>query len=116
MIGASGDDLEAAYFLGHRSFDPMRAAGRPISNSITNYMRKLDLTWEMAHVGHEFDSDSEQSDPWISTQAAAQIVGLSKRQTRRLAPELEAEMFNGRLMFRDSKVREYSKGRRDGRA
>jgi hypothetical protein len=93
----------------------MRATGRPISDSILDYMRELDLTWEMAHAGHEFDCHSEQSDPWISTRAAAQILEASTRQTRRLAPDLEAEMFNGRLMFRESKVREYAEGRRDGR-
>jgi hypothetical protein len=114
VIGASGDHLEAAYYLGHRSFDPMRASGRPINDSILDYMRELDLTWEMAHAGHELDSGREQSDPWISTQVAAQILELSKRQTRRLKPELEGQLFNGRLMFRESKVREYA-GKRDGR-
>jgi hypothetical protein len=116
MMGASGDRLEVAYYLAHRSFDPMRATGRPISDAILDYMRELDLTWEMAHAGHELDSGREQSDPWISTQAAARILELSKRQTRRLKPELEGQFFNGRLMFRESKVRECAEIRRNGRA
>jgi len=115
MIGASGDHIEAAYHVAHRFVDPLRAAGRPIPDSILAYVRELDLTWEMARAGHESDSGSEQSDPWISTRAAAQILEASTRQTRRLAPDLEAEMFNGRLMFRESKVRDYAEGRRDGR-
>src|ERR1700730_2131046 len=102
MIGASGDHLEAAYYVAHRFVDPLRAAGRPISDSILNYVRELDLTWEMSHAGHESDCGSAQSDPWISTRAAAQILEASTRQTRRLAPDLEAEMFNGRLMVRVS--------------
>ncbi len=115
MIGATGDHLEAQYYVAHRHVDPLRAAGRPIPDAILAYVREVDLTWEMARAGHQSGCGSEQSDPWISTRQAAHILELSQRQTRRLATDLEAEMFNGRLMFRESKVRDYAKGRRDGR-
>jgi hypothetical protein len=68
----------------------------------------------MSRVGHESEGVAEELDPWISTQAAAQELEQSARQTRRLKADLGGEMFNGRLMFRASKVRAYAEGRRDG--
>src|SRR5277367_2025151 len=85
MIGPSGDDLEAAYFLGHRSFDPMQTTGRPISDSILNYMRKLDLAWDIAASGTQIHYDTAQSEASYTVAEAAAEMTVTQGYVRRLA-------------------------------
>jgi hypothetical protein len=114
-MNLNGDDTVTAYNCVALVMRGFRTAPAPWA--VQSLYDRLDAEVRgMSRAGHGFDSDSEQLDPWISTQAAAKILELSTRQTRRLKVDLDAEMFNGRLMFWESRVREYAEGRRDGRA
>lgn len=108
------DDLEAAVFLASRFVNAMKAQGRPVNHVIENFRLKVTLMWEMSRVGHQSVSDEAEFDTWLPTSQAAQELKLSTRHTRRLKADLDGEFFNGRLMFRESKVRAYAEGKRDG--
>jgi hypothetical protein len=110
----SEEDIEAAYHVNHRLLDPLRKAGRPINRVLENWCQKVDLMWEMSRAGRESDGPTEELETWISTREAARELELSPRQTRRLKTDLDGEDFNGRLMFRQSKVRTYAEGKRNG--
>ncbi len=113
----SDDDTQVVYNYVAAVRRSHQEHGWPIPYALQRVFGLLDLNVRlMARGGHEFEGDGKESDPWISTQEAADILELSSRQTRRLKADLEGEEPNGRLMFRTSKVRAYAEGRRNGRA
>jgi hypothetical protein len=116
-MDVSGDDLNTVYNCVSAVMRSHRANRRQIPYSLQRIYDRLDLQVRvMSRAGHEIDSASEESDPWMSTQDAARELELSPRQTRRLKKDLGGEKPNGRLMFRASAVRSYAEGRRNGRA
>jgi hypothetical protein len=114
-VKLSGDDTITAYNCVAAVMRGFQTAPAPWA--VQSLYRRLDAEVRgVSHAGQESDCPSEELDPWISNHSAAQELGLSPRQTRRLKPDLGGELFNGRLMFRSSAVREYAEGRCDGRA
>lgn len=118
MIGPSGDHLEAAYFVAHRFVDPLRAAGRPISDSILNYVRELDLAWELSASGPETQLASTQSELSHSVARAAAEMHCTERHVRRLAQrgDIDAEKDGRDWRIPQQAVTDYLQGRRNGRA
>ncbi len=112
-----GDDLEAAYFLAHRFVEPMRAAGRPVSDAIERYTRKVDLAWKMSASGPENTATAVTSEHESCDSAeAAQIIGVTERHVRRLADEgdLVGRKFGTAWVLSRQSVMDYAEGRQDG--
>lgn len=86
---------------------------------LRNLVRRLQLEVAVSESGHPIDDadpESEQQDERITARQAAAILGLSKRQTQRLANDLEGELIDGRWEFRLSAVTEYAEGLTDARS
>jgi hypothetical protein len=114
-VNLTGDDTITAYNCVAAVMRGFRTAPAPWA--VQSLYARLDAEIRgMSRAGHESECPAEELDPWMNTQAAAQQLELSPRQIRRLAPDLDGDMFNGRLRFRASAVRAYAEGRRDGRA
>lgn len=75
------------------------------------------LTSEMSLNGHQNGCGREpsESDHHVGSKEAADLLGLSTRQVRRLAPDLDAEIVGGRLVFNHQTVIEYAEEKRNGR-
>jgi hypothetical protein len=81
--------------------------------------RRLDLTSALSACGHESDSGSESLEPGIliGPRETANLLGLSTRQVRRLAEDLNGEEIGGgRRVYRLLTVVEYAEGRKNGRS
>lgn len=80
-------------------------------------VRALQLQLAVSRSGHEFGCGSARSeaDKLISAREAAALLGMSKRQVCRLVTDLEGISVDGHLIFRESVVAEYAKGREGGR-
>jgi hypothetical protein len=81
-------------------------------------VRAVELELAVSESGHDSVGDQQhwEADRWITARQAADILGLSKRQTQRLAADLEGHRVDGRWQFRQSTVMNYTEGRQDGRA
>jgi hypothetical protein len=86
----------------------------PAPWAVANLFDRLNDAFRMSRAGHAPEGHSGESEVWICTREAAEELNLSPRQTRRLKPDLDGKMFNGRLMFRASSVCAYAEGRRNG--
>lgn len=96
-----------------------RQAGKPPGPQPWNaeLLRALELEIAVSESGRD-SADAQQDsevDRWITARQAADILGLSKRQTQRLAADLQGERVDGRWQFRRSTVMAYAEGREDGR-
>ncbi|GJO37411.1 hypothetical protein NJB1604_02150 [Mycobacterium marinum] len=116
----SDDEAEQALYCVNELVDRRRRAGITVPHWMTHLGNRLDiasLTSEMSPTGHEFGSDSAplESDLLVGSREAAGILGLSTRQVRRLAPDLNGEIIGGRIVFRRSTVTEYAQEKRNGR-
>lgn len=112
----SDDETEAALYCCNELIDRRRRAGVQVPGWMIRLARRLDLTSALSPRGHESGSNSAslESDLLVGSREAAGILGLSTRQTRRLAPDLGGETIGGRLVFKRSAVIEYAEGRRNG--
>jgi excisionase family DNA binding protein len=117
MLPSDDDDLQAAYFLAHRYVDPMKAAGRPISETIANYTQKVDLRWEMSASGPEINAGSTQSEVSYTAAQAATEMKVTERHVRRLARrgDIYAEKPGRDWLIPQQAVNDYLEGRRNGR-
>lgn len=93
----SGDEVEKALYCVNEVVDRRRRAGIPTPAWMLGLARKLDLTSVMSASGHDFEGVAAESDSdlLIGPAEAADLLGLSTRQVRRLGPEL------GRKVGRD---------------
>lgn len=112
----SDDECELALYCVNEVVDRRSRAGVPVTPKIRHLSRKLDLaslTSEVSASGHEKSGGSERlvSDRLIGSREAANILGLSTRQVRRLASDLDGRKYGGRNLFRLSTVTEYAQER-----
>jgi hypothetical protein len=86
-------------------------------NQLGKLLDLASLTGGMSHEGHESDrvGAALDTDDLVTTGEAANLLGLSDRQTRRLRSDLDGEMVAGRMVFRRATIIEYAQERRDGR-
>ena len=115
----SADDAELALYCVNELVDRRRRAGIPVPQQILILAKRFDLaslTSGMSPRGHENDGGSEslESDH-AGSKEAADILGLSTRTVRRLAPDLDGEIIGGRLVFSRATIIEYAQERRHGR-
>ena len=78
-------------------------------------IRALQHQLALSESGHESGCDTEESEIWISAREAATQLGLSKRQTQRLATDHDGRLIDDRWVFPANAVADYAKGRSDGR-
>jgi hypothetical protein len=88
----------------------------PVQKWNGELIRRVELELAVSRSGHESDCDAEESDAWLSAREAATQLGLSKRQTTRLAADLDGRIIDGRWIFSADAVTEYAKGRNDDRS
>ena len=112
------DEIQAAYY-GLAQFVRQRAiAGRGCPPAVTALYRRIDTVIRAPSVsesGHENGSGAEQYNVWITAAQAAPLLGLSKRQTQRLAADLGGQLIGGRWLFNQETVREYAGERTSSR-
>ncbi|WP_322857761.1 helix-turn-helix domain-containing protein [Mycobacterium shigaense] len=116
----SEDDTEKALFCVNEVISHRRRDGTPVPLWMIQLGKRFDLaslTSEMSADGHRSGSGSAALDPdrLISTREAADLLGMSTRQVRRIANDLEAQRPGSGMVFRHSVVTEYARERRNGR-
>jgi hypothetical protein len=109
------DEVEGALYCVAEVVDRRRRAGIPTPHWMLRLARRLDLTSAMSPTGHESDCAEPALDTgMIATQEAANLLGLSTRQVRRLRSDLDGQMIGGSLAFRRDTVTEYAQERHGG--
>jgi hypothetical protein len=109
-------DTELRYLLycGSQELRARRAGKAPgVQRPLVELVRRLQLEIATAsQSGHESEDGQPQSevDAWITARQAAAMLGLSKRQTTRLAASLGGRLIGGRWLFSASAVHDYAKG------
>lgn len=95
-----------------------RAAGKSPGVQAWNHelIRALELA--MSDSGHDDSADAADWDPqkFMTAGEVATVLGLSKRQARRLAVELDGRIIGGRWLFPASAVTDYAERRSGGTA
>lgn len=116
----SDDECEEALYCVAEVIDLRRRAGVPVPSWMRNLEQLLNLaslTSGVSGRGHENVGGSERlvTDSLIGSREAANILGLSTRQVRRLAADLDGQKCSGRNLFRRSTVIEYAQERNSER-
>lgn len=74
-------------------------------------IRALEHQLTVSDSRHGSEYGTPVSETWISAREAAEQLGLSKRQTQRLAADLDGRFIDGRWLFPLSAVTQYAEGR-----
>lgn len=116
-MNLSGDDLQGALYCCNELIDRRARAGIPVPSWMARLAGHLNLAALVSDAGHETSSEptSLESEELIGSVQAALLLGISPRQLQRLAADLDGQKVCGRWAFQASIVREYAKGRDDGR-
>lgn len=114
----NNDETEWALYCVNELVDRRRRAGIPVPQRMVELARRLDFAALMSASGHELDSDATESEGpvRIGPREAAELLGLSTRQLRRLAADLDGEMIGGRRIYNLRTVSEYAEEKRRGRS
>lgn len=112
-MNLNGDDLEAAYYVTHRFVNGLRAQKKPVPKSVADYCFNVTVAWETSADGHAPQPDSGESDSeeLVDAATAARIVGVTERQIRRLANDLDGRKCSGVWVFAKQTVVEYGEAR-----
>jgi hypothetical protein len=92
-----------------------RANGYPISTDYATLAAELHAAASAAghsDVRAEPDGDSVVVSPTVPIEQAAAELGVSKRQARRLAPDLGGKLVGGRWLLDEQALAEHIEGRR----
>ena len=109
------DQLQAAYFCAARVIRDLCERSKPVPHWLQSHYDRLDVAMRVSESGHELNCRGAESEAeMLSTREAAAILGLSKRQTQRLAGDLDGRIVGGRWVFRKSVVLEFADGSQDG--
>lgn len=106
-------EVRAAYYVTAAVLRSRRRTGEPIPAAINDLYAKLDQTIRhepLSESRHEKRSDTIESDvetELIGSLDAAEMLGLSKRHTQRLAADLDGQFCSGRWLFKKSTVIDY---------
>lgn len=112
-----GEDLDCAYYVAHRFIGAQRAMNRPVPGTVLQWCRRVALAWELSADGHESDGETGElnQEELCDTAEAAHIMGVTERQARRLANDLDGRKVAGVWTFRRQAVVDYAEAKRDGR-
>jgi hypothetical protein len=110
-------DVRRLIFLAADAVSWRKRLGVACFDWMTELAGRYPLTSEMSASGHELERASAQSEEPIllGPREAADLLGLSTRQVRRLANDLDGEWIGTGRVYRLEKVLEYAEGRHDGR-
>jgi hypothetical protein len=99
-------DVDAVLYCVAELIDRRHRAGVPTPDWMLKLGRRFDFASLMSASGHESDGDAAEleAETLIGSLEAADFLGLSTRQVRRLVADLQAEKVGGRLVFRRSMV------------
>jgi hypothetical protein len=104
-----GDDLDSAFYVVQRFIDGLRAGAPPVPKQVTDWCLKIRLTWETSDCGHENDSGAgEFHQELCDTAEAARIIGITERQVRRHANDLDGFKRGGVWLFPRRQVIDYA--------
>lgn len=105
------DEIEAAYYAVAGFVRHFNIVGRPIPPEVAQVYRRLGNYIRLSPTRHETrcnTTDKPQSEVWIGTMAAAEILGQNPRYVQRHADEIGVQHNGGRLFFRQSDVLAYA--------
>jgi hypothetical protein len=114
-VKLSEDDIEGALYCVTELIDRRRRANVPVPDWMVRIGRRFNQA-SLSASGHESDPVEQQLDTerLIGTIEAATILGMSERQTRRIASDLDGEIVGQRWAFRLSTVEQYAEEKRNG--
>jgi hypothetical protein len=90
-------------------------SGQPIPDWLRQHHAQIEAEFGMSRSGHETPTTAGQleQDELITAKEAAEVLGCTKRQCQRIAPDLNGQLIGGRWLFNRSAVVEYAEGKRD---
>ena len=105
------DEIRAAYFAVSAYRRAHALAGRPVPHRMHQLYARLDTAYRtpMSSTRHENDSGIGQSNVWIGTRTAAQMLGWHPRRIQRHAADLDGQLIGGRLVFPAASIEQYRK-------
>ncbi|RFZ48240.1 hypothetical protein MSS2_04756 [Mycobacterium marinum] len=104
----SQQDLRAAYYCAAEVIRHRRRTGQPLPDWLRRHYAALDAAVLMSRSRHESESVPAQlGQEQITAQEVADMLGCSKRQTLRLAADLDGRIVGGRWLFPRSAVGQY---------
>jgi hypothetical protein len=114
-VNLSGEDIEGALYCVTELVARRCRAGVPVPKWMIDLARQFDQASLMSPSGRESEGAGAELDPerLIGTTEAARILGVSPRQVRRIADDLDVETIGRRgKAFRHSTVAQYAEERR----
>jgi excisionase family DNA binding protein len=114
MIGETGDDLEAAFYVVQRFTDGLRAGAPPVPKQVTDWCLKVRLTWETSADGPQIQDGTASFEVLYTVSEAAPKMGVTERQVRRLAKngDIDARRPGREWLIAEQAVIDYLKGRK----
>jgi len=105
--------LRESLYCANEVIAERRRRGQPIPGWLREHHAGLATEWLMSESGHESDCGERPlaKDELIPVSEAAEILGISERQARRLSADLDGRIVGGRWVFSKSAVIEYGKER-----
>ncbi|KZS79940.1 hypothetical protein B4U45_18340 [Mycobacterium persicum] len=112
-------DTECAYYCAAHLIRHRQRSGQPIPEWLRRHYDRLDAEIRvMSAAGHESGRAAAELEKreLVTAEEAAAVLGISKRQVRRLASDLDGQLIGGRWLFRLCDVQTYAEGRQSARS
>ncbi|BAD55088.1 helix-turn-helix domain-containing protein [Nocardia farcinica] len=108
------EELHGARYCASELVRRFNDSGRPVPDWLRRLDSRLDLEIQtlMSDDGQQSSTDEPDSE-LVGTAEAAKILGLSARQVRRLAADLDGQRMGRELIFRRAAVTEYAAARKE---
>ncbi len=110
-VELSREELRAAIY-GLAAVQRARAAaGAPVPHPVITARQHLEIAYRcaMSPPRHQNTGPAEESEEWIGTRLAAQVLNWHPRRVQRHRGDLDGHLVGGRLVFPALTVREYAK-------
>lgn len=107
-MNLEGEDLRAAYYCVAHELRTRRRERLPVPESLRRLHDRLDLHIRCMSESGQAPEPAAGPSEWITATEAGRLLGLSKRQTQRLAADLDGQFVGGRWVFDRSVVAEYA--------
>ena len=111
ISGNAARTLCEAVLIAERS---RRSSGLPLSRDYATIAAELHAAMSAAgqsDVRSDPDPKTDVVHPTVTIEQAAEVLGVSKRQARRLAPDLGGRIVNGGWLLDPQAIREHIEGR-----
>lgn len=114
ISGSAARTLCEAVLIAERA---RRSSGLPLSRDYATFVQELHAAMSasgQSDIAPAVECHSEITDTTMSIEEAAAELGCSRRQARRLAPELGGRLIGGRWLIDRQALREHLEGKRCG--